>query len=82
MFKKGDLVIVNGTKYKGYIGIVEYTDEGFYGIGHPRSIFSEHFLTLLPLDNPLNKKLYPNRVERGGFLVPRDFADKLNEENK
>lgn len=27
-------------------------------------------LIKVPLDNPLNRKLYPNRIEENGYLVP------------
>lgn len=34
------------------------------------------------LDNPLNKKLYPKRVEWQGYLIAAEIRDKLNEDDK
>lgn len=41
---------------------------------------ADRFTERPPYNNLLNKKLYPNRVEHRGFLLPPEIAEKLNEE--
>lgn len=56
--------------------ICDYGKRRSFSKRHPEGVGVEK----LPLNNPLNRKLYPDRVEYNGYLVPRKAAAKLKEQ--
>lgn len=55
----------NGYKVKNY---------------HTERWFHKNNVTKGILNNPLNRRLYPDRTEFRGYLLPAEIAGKLNEE--
>lgn len=94
-FKVGDWVMIkegcahdqdhpyNPRKTPGKIVKMEYgpdTNLEVEWINGRRNRYNDNHLDNIGiLNNPLNKKLYPNRIEYKGFLIPAEIADKLIE---
>ena len=86
-YKVGDIVMImsgpnidSGLCEKGTVITIENKnwidamDLFLYSSGIRYSV-EESELERPPIDNPINRKLYPNYVEHKGYLVPKKILD-------
>lgn len=89
-FKKGDWVYFDNsvgywecdtiiTLYRPYsvVGLVGTSLKIIGNNGEMQNIEIMSDTHKLPINNALNRKLYPNYIEHGGFLLPPEMADKM-----
>lgn len=68
----------------GYVQMIEYIksssrkDCKFSFNGFYRGLGEHEIRHTRALANPLNRKLYPNRIEINGYLYRREVAERLN----